>query len=128
MGIFSKKQQPIEKIEKVETIEMTVEQIHNEFDTASKRIMEYAKNISEQKETERFNRAKRLANIGFNQAKDVKNAQIKEGFITNHETLYKQMLYLCNKYPFHKFITATEIGKICEKIWSCFYRNYKLYR
>lgn len=106
-----------------------IQEIHNEFDTAPDRLLKQALEILQkesstkiQLESDIENKANRLAKIGF-----VKNeAVIKKKEIDDYnktkdliiELTNKEALgikYYSEKYPFLKFLTESELDRICDK-------------
>jgi len=90
-----------------------IDEIHNEFDSSTERLLKEAKAILEQD----VNTAKgeELAKLGFRmskstlEAKEVIATKQEKEKIANHIQYYRQ------HYPFNKFITEQEVEKICKK-------------
>ncbi len=112
---------------------VTVEQIHNEFDTAPERLLKVANEIignkSKVKGTfEEFRtRYERLKKLGFTSTPKAK--LLKEGKEAHQEDVHhlelasrevENILYYKRTYPFLKFITEPELDRICEKYGLCY--------
>lgn len=98
-----------------------IEEIHNEFDTATERLLSEAKNILANADKIKQEKADRLKRLGFGQAKEVAEtkAQIEEQ--RKSEALAKSILYYQTYYPSNKFITEEEVIRICKKyglVWG----------
>lgn len=101
-SLFKKKQS-------VATITATIEKIHNEFDSASERLLKEAKDIiARNKDADKGNR---LLALGFQSAAPV--AQSREN--CEKETLSLKIEYYQMWYPNNKFITEDAVKSICEK-------------
>lgn len=93
----------------------TVKEIHADFDTAQDRIVEEALRIISRPHKELTDKADRLAALGFNRSKDaVIGRQVSDNFKSQHELLNLMNAYK-QKYPLNKFITDTEVEKLCKK-------------
>jgi hypothetical protein len=103
-----------------------VEQIHEEFDTAEKRILNECNKILQElnipTETQIEKKASIMQELGFvnsetvNQAKELKqkSEEIKKVIdITSKQA--ESIKYFKQKYPLDKFITVSELERICEK-------------
>lgn len=114
----------LEKLLKNNTV--TVEQIHEEFDTAQERILQECDSILASlqipTETQLENKAKKLKELGFINSEPVKqldNIVSKQIEVKSKlELTSKQAKYireLSVKYPLEKFITIDELNRICDK-------------
>lgn len=92
-----------------------IEQIHNEFETASTSLLKEAREILAKEITANLSKAERLAKIGFHSTTDVKesNKVIKER--TNAEKNADLVLYYAETYPDYKFITWNNVKSIAKK-------------
>lgn len=106
--------------------EKLIAEIHNEFDTAQERLLSQAhevlKSININAETSLELVADRLAKIGFINTPVVKSAgKIKEDKKQKQEILVKTkeeaelIEYYRATYPFLKFLTESELDRICAK-------------
>lgn len=103
-----------------------IAEIHNEFDTAEDRLLEQAdtflKELGLQTETCIEQKAIDLKNLGFINSEPVikaKHLQDKivkrtEQFVTTRERA-ELIRYYKQTYPFQKFLTESELNRICEK-------------
>lgn len=91
----------------------TVDQIHNEFDSASERLLNEAKEIVS-KEINTSN-GERLKKLGFNVAKQTVESENTIEIKKENERLRDDIEYFKQWYPFNKFITEKEIKRLCEK-------------
>jgi hypothetical protein len=91
--------------------EQIIAEIHNEFDSASERLLQEAKDIVLQDTS----KGDRLRQLGFNSAKPVK--EIEEIRKTQHDArqLAERVSYFSQWYPHNKFITEEAVQAICEK-------------
>lgn len=113
-------------LEKILPKKVTVEEIHNEFDSGEQRILdECDKILAELKiptETQVEKKANNLLTLGFVNSETVKQAEnlkakskeIEQKIQISKEQAEK-IRYFKNKYPFDKFITEEELDRICEK-------------
>jgi hypothetical protein len=97
----------------------TVEQIHEEFDSAERKIIEQCEtllrelNIPTEAQLER--KALKLRELGFVSSETVKRSET----LNNRKVATEKQLSLINQYkvtyPLDKFITINELNRICEK-------------
>lgn len=106
-----------------------IKQIHNEFDTAPQRLLEQAIQILEKEnsakislESEITEKARRLEKLGFLKNENVvKKQEIDK--INNEKTHIinlsnkeaENIKYYSEAYPFLKFLTESELDRICDK-------------
>lgn len=89
-----------------------VEEIHNEFDSASQNILDEAQKILDGASDKLIEKAKRMQRIGFSNSREVKalnalSQQVNEPLINkikSYQAQYKM-----------KFITEEAVDKICDK-------------
>lgn len=104
----------------------SVEEIHQEFDTAESRIIEECDKILQSlnipKESNIERKASMLESLGFVNSETVKEAnKIKQRKETINQAIQLTKLQvdtikeLKQKYPFEKFITVDELNRICKK-------------
>lgn len=87
---------------------VTVEMIHNEFNSAGEKILAKAKNILA---TISKGKGERLKKLGFLQAKDTDSIQV----VDDAELLKTRILDYSVRYPMYRFITEESIANICKK-------------
>jgi hypothetical protein len=93
------------------TTEQIIADIHNDFDSASERLLQGAKEIV----IADNNKGDRLKRIGFSNAKPVKEVEeLREAQHKNQE-LAERVAYFSQWYPHNKFITEEAVQGICEK-------------
>lgn len=93
----------------------TVEEIHREFDSASERILEEANAILEKessKDKEEIRKLKELGFIKLNSVKELEEEEEKKAEATKNAELIS---YYKKQYPNNKFISKTEVERICKK-------------
>ncbi len=92
-----------------------IEEIHHAFESSSDKLLEEANEIFKRGEEKSVDKAKRLSNFGFSNAREVKTGLtiVKEVELTK-ETI-KVINYYRKKYPKYKFITEENVAKICGK-------------
>ena len=95
--------------------EKLIAKIHNEFDTAQERLLNEAKEIINGTSKLFSDKAERLERIGFiNTETVVKHKKNKDVLIKN-KAQAELIEYYKQNYPFQKFITETELDRICDK-------------
>jgi len=92
-----------------------VEEIHNEFFTASDKILEEAISVLKECESVSLDKGKRLASIGFNKVPEAVKVIEYEKKITINKEIAELVNYYKINYPFNKFITESQVKSICEK-------------
>lgn len=105
------------------TTEQIIAEIHNDFDTASERLLQEAKDIVLQD----TGKGDRLRQLGFASAKPVKD--VEETRKAQHEArqLGERVSYFTQWYPHNKFITEAAVEKICEK-YGLFFASAQYYK
>jgi hypothetical protein len=93
------------------TTEQIIAEIHNEFDSASERLLQEAKDIVLQD----TGKGDRLRQLGFNNAKPVKEVEGVRQAQHDARQLAERVSYYSQWYPHNKFITEDAVQKICEK-------------
>lgn len=115
-----------------------VDLIHSEIDTAQDRLLQEAKELlssfeENKKDEYLYQRAIRLEMIGFNNTPTVKKAleqsdlfykMITEKF--NVRDFAELIQYYQREYPLQKFLTITELDRICKK-WNLIYAPVRHY-
>lgn len=90
-----------------------IEEIHNEFDSATDRLYNEAKSIlSQEVDTEKGGK---LAKLGFGQCKEAIASKTIESLRNSKKALAESIEYFRFHYPNYKFITGEEVEKICKK-------------
>lgn len=92
--------------------EQIIAEIHNEFDSASEKLLQEAKSLISGINT---NKADRLKNLGFSIAKPVKETEQARQLKAKNDELAKKVSYFAQWYPHNKFITEEAVKAICEK-------------
>lgn len=100
---------------KMKTNNELVMEIHNQFYTASDRLLAEAKAIIENPPTEFLKRGKRLADLGFTNSRVVQQANEAQALIDKKTNEAKTLADYAMRYPLYRFITEGEIGIICAK-------------
>lgn len=103
--IFKKKQSK-------KSQEAIIAEIHNEFDSASEKLLQEAKDLLDGVNTEK---AERLKSLGFTQSKPVSETREAQQLKARNEELAKRVDYFRQWYPHNKFITEQAVQQICEK-------------
>lgn len=102
----------------------TVAEIHQNFFTEVDRLLEEARifRTVEINNPTVFEKGKRLANLGFTNAKSVQESKDEQARLDKlqQENVEKKRLadaisYFSNKYPLYRFITMDSINRICDK-------------
>lgn len=97
----------------VETVQKTIEKIHNEFDTAGEKLLAEAKQILSREDD--TSKGDRLKSLGFAKCAAVETAsKIKLEKAQSQETA-ELVQYYQQWYPNYKFITESIVKQICEK-------------
>lgn len=107
MKLFSFK-----KKERLLSVVETIEAIHNEFDSATERLLAEAKTIIEKPITDK---GERMAKIGFGSTAEAKEALVIKSEKQAAANLAHRIMDYSVRYPNNKFITEQEVKKICEK-------------
>lgn len=103
-----------------------IAEIHNEFDTAQDRLLQQANEIIASNNTDApmqlEDKAKRLESIGFvntpivKELIEIKKKREKIQRIVVHSQEQADLIqYYKREYPFQKFITESELDRICNK-------------
>lgn len=104
-----------------------VKEIHNEFDTAQERLLNEARAIINNSSKTLSDKAERLEKVGFvNSESVVKHRKNKQIQVQNKEQA-ELIEYYKQVYPFQKFLTESELDRICKKYNLIFatVANYK---
>jgi hypothetical protein len=91
-----------------------VEKIHNEIDTAQERLLQEAKRIIETNKPD-DNKVERLKAVGFTSAAPVVKHDSASKILVEGFRQAKLIEYYKQNYPFQKFLTESELNRICEK-------------
>lgn len=101
--------------ETVKDPQVLVAEIHNEFDTATERLLNEAKDILSKGDKVKQDKAQRLKSLGFSQAKPVISTQKQLEDEKKSKEVADAIMYYQQWYPNNKFITDQEVEKICKK-------------
>lgn len=102
-----------ENVPTVETVEETIQKIHNEFDTAGEKLLAEAKQILAREDD--TSKGDRLKSLGFTKCASAElSSKIKLERAQSKETA-ERVRYYQQWYPNQKFITETIVKQICEK-------------
>jgi hypothetical protein len=94
------------------TTEQIIAEIHNDFDTASERLLQEAKEIIGSKDT---GKADRLRQLGFTKSLPVKETEEMRKTQMKSKWLAERVAYFSQWYPHNKFITEEAVEVICNK-------------
>src|SRR5687767_11267955 len=94
------------------TTEQVIAEIHNDFDTASERLLQEAKEIIGSKDT---GKADRLRQLGFTKSLPVKETEEMRKTQMKSKWLAERVAYFSQWYPHNKFITEEAVEAICNK-------------
>lgn len=92
-----------------------VDEIHNEFFTAGDNILDEAKSLLTQLETQDIAKGKRLAALGFGKTREAVAAIETENKLATTKEIAELVVYYKVNYPNNKFITEEQVKTICEK-------------
>lgn len=92
-----------------------VEQIHNEFNTASEKILADAKEILAAADKHSYTKGQRLAKAGFVKSKDAVATKGIGETVKQSAELAALVQYYQTFYPNTKFITDAAVTAICKK-------------
>jgi len=103
-----------------------IKSIHDDFDTAQERLLAQSKELLESigsiDATDAEQKADRLARLGFVNTSNVKQAEVikkerqeKEAILVKTKEEAQTIEYYKRTYPFLKFLTESELDKICTK-------------
>lgn len=104
-----------------------IEMIHNDFDQAQDKLYQFALSVIEQSKPLNKDKASLLAKHGFTANKLVIDLKEKQQAIAEAKQQAELIQYYKQAYPFLKFITESELERICEKYGLIFapVANYK---
>jgi hypothetical protein len=92
-----------------------VDEIHNEFFTAGDNILDEAKSLLTQLETQDIAKGKRLAALGFGKTREAVAAIETENKLATTKEIAELVVHYKVNYPNNKFITEEQVKAICEK-------------
>lgn len=92
-----------------------VTQIHKEFEDSSAELLKQAEALLDTLSPVNSDKAKRLQSLGFKNVPEVKQVIEAEQKIVSTKAVADLVKYYQHHYPFNKFITDTEVTKICSK-------------
>jgi len=93
----------------------SVQEIHNEIDTAQDRLLQQAKEIIAGTDQTDVKLADRLAAVGFVQAPVVERRKKQKSILVATEDQARLIEHYKFTYPYLKFITEPELDRICKK-------------
>lgn len=103
LNIFRKKQ----------TVQQVIAQIHNDFDSATDRLLQEAKDILADNDTLR--KGERLKQLGFTKSKAASEAKEAIELKKKSVIVAEKVAYFQQWYPNNKFITEELVEMICNK-------------
>lgn len=89
--------------------------IHEEFMTASDKLLEQAMNIINDNPIIKSDKMQMLKSFGFDRVPEVEEIIEKEKIVKLNKEQVDLVKYYRQKYPFQKFITHEQVQAICEK-------------
>lgn len=92
-----------------------VEQIHNEFESASDKLLEEAEAMLKTIDLSGSEKASRLEKLGFKLNKEVTRVKQEVGKKKMSESHKELVIYYKEVYPNNKFITEEQVAEICKK-------------
>lgn len=95
--------------------QVLIAEIHNEFDTATERLLAEAKEIISNEDKLKTDKAERLKRLGFSQSKTVTETAEQIKAAKESRKIADLIVYYQTYYPNNKFITEPEVQKICNK-------------
>jgi hypothetical protein len=104
-----------------------VEQIHNEFYSASEILLQQAKDILNSVVLPDEEKLTMLKTLGFNSTKEVVELEDKNYKINRANSMHKRIMDYSIKYPNNKFITEDMVRSICKK-YSLVFGGVHLYK
>lgn len=96
----------------------TIEEIHEDFDSAQEKLLTEAKDIlksADKKTMKRIKLADKVKNLGFTRSKTVEDLREISDEIGEKEKLAKLIEHYSVHYPTYKFITQDKLREICKK-------------
>lgn len=103
------------KVVESAVIEVTAEDIHQEFDNAQDELLREAEEILDNTVIEDKNEYNELVKLGFTSVGKVKETKQKIEDVEKLDKLAKKIKYYKEKYPGQKFITEEKLNFICKK-------------
>jgi len=102
-----------ENIPSVETVEETIQKIHNEFDTAGEKLLAEAKQILAREDD--TSKGDRLKSLGFTKCASAELATKIKLEKAQSKATAERVQYYQQWYPNQKFITEAIVKQICQK-------------
>lgn len=87
---------------------ITAEQVHNDFYSAGDNLVKYAETLLDKR---RIEKANRLSAVGFECVEEVKSSKN----IADAQELARLWNYYKLKYPLYKFISNSDLYRLCKK-------------
>lgn len=92
-----------------------IAEIHNDFDTATERLLQQAKRIISRPHVEITSRSERVNKLGFTSSRPSKIGEKVVRKYQMMEQFVKDQQYFQLHYPNYKFIIEDEVKRLCEK-------------
>lgn len=112
---FKKSQPKTEQVAVAGKYPDIVHEIHNEFLSASDKILEEANRILCEAKIKSTDKGKRLAAIGFSKTPEASEAINAENTIVKTKEIADVVEHFKINYPLNKFITEEQVKAICKK-------------
>lgn len=101
-----------------------IKEIHHSFDTEVDKLLKFSSELNnlDSKNEELLQKRERLINLGFENSKEVKEAELEiqrlntlkqENEIKNN--INQAIMYYSTKYPLYRFITEDSVKELCKK-------------
>jgi len=100
---------------KEETEQDIIKAIHKDFDEASEKALNDAKEILAQGESEEKEEILGLADVGFTSLREVQEVKQQEQKVEMSKDIAEKINYYIAKYPNHKYISKQSVVSICKK-------------
>lgn len=121
MNLFKKLKAKVSEIKSVAVSDNTIgidEQIYNDVYSAQELLLQEAKKVLEDSpvyDQKRYDRLKKLASLGFQNAQEVHEFELLESKKKHLEELRERIEYYKRQYSLHKFIDEKSVIAICKK-------------
>jgi hypothetical protein len=104
-----------ELMESPEMTTVTVEQIHEEFNTAADKLLNEAKNIIAGIDADSVKKSERMKRLGFTSSVEVVNGEKSKETLSKNEAVSNTIIDYSRRYPLYKFITHEDVIRVCNK-------------
>lgn len=105
----------ISKASEIVESEVSIEDIHHEFETAGDLLLAEAKKIIAANSPDNEVKVKRLRATGFEKTKEVRQTAFQIETRKQAEKMSEEIEYFSIHYPQYKFITEKDVKRICGK-------------